>query len=120
MQPLFVTKPAFTVVGLNIHVAAKSPKIAALWQAFGPRMREVQHLAEPGVCLGLMDHFDMMQRCQFTFQSKRWLNVWLVNKIQSLKNFCECRTDFGQNEQNLTECRGRLSFFILFHSVNSV
>ena len=29
-------------------------------------------------------------------------------------------TDFGQNEQNLTECRGFFSFFILFHFVHSV
>ena len=58
MQPKFVAKPAFTVVGLHIHVKAKSPEISTLWEKFGPRMREVKHLAEPGVCYGLMDHFD--------------------------------------------------------------
>ncbi len=58
MQPQFVTKPAFTVVGLRIHTKSKAPEIVNLWQQFGPRMGEVQHLAEPGVSYGLMDHFD--------------------------------------------------------------
>ena len=58
MQPQFVTRPAFTVVGMLIHPKPMSPEIPQLWQQFGPRMGEVQHLAEPGVSYGLMDHFD--------------------------------------------------------------
>ncbi len=58
MQPQIITKPAFTVVGLLIHPKPMSPEIPSLWGQFGSRMDEVQHLAEPGVSYGLMDHFD--------------------------------------------------------------
>ncbi|MCX6049193.1 MAG: GyrI-like domain-containing protein [Chloroflexi bacterium] len=58
MQPQFVTKPAFTLVGMLIHTKPMTPEIVHLWQQFGPRMGEVPHLAEPGVSYGLMDHFD--------------------------------------------------------------
>lgn len=58
MQPQFVTKSAFTVVGLRIHTKPMTPEIPHLWDQFAPRMDEVQHPAEPGVSYGLMDHFD--------------------------------------------------------------
>jgi AraC family transcriptional regulator len=58
MKPQFVTKPAFTVVGMLIHTKPMTQEIPNLWQQFGPRMGEIQHLAEPGVSYGLMDHFD--------------------------------------------------------------
>ena len=58
MQPQVVTKPAFTVVGLCIHTLAKAAEIPLLWDQFVPRMDEVQHLAEPHVSYGLMDHFN--------------------------------------------------------------
>lgn len=58
MQPQFVTKPAFTVVGLRIRAKAMSAEIPALWGQFGPRMGEVPQLAEPGASYGLMDNFD--------------------------------------------------------------
>ena len=58
MQPQFISKPAFTVVGMAIHTKPMTPEIPNLWDRFGPRMGEVQHLAEPGVSYGLMDHFD--------------------------------------------------------------
>ncbi|CAN5533466.1 hypothetical protein BH10CHL1_BH10CHL1_35680 [soil metagenome] len=60
MQPQFVTKPAFTVVGMRIHTKPMTPEIPQLWQQFGPRMGELLHLAEPGVSYGLMDHFHQM------------------------------------------------------------
>ena len=58
MEPQFVTKPAFTVVGLLIHTRPMTPEIPNLWQQFDLRMDEVPHLAEPGVSYGLMlmDH----------------------------------------------------------------
>ena len=59
MQPQFMTKPAFTVVGLLIHTRPMAPEIPNLWEQFVPRMGEVQHSAEPGVSYGLMDNFDM-------------------------------------------------------------
>jgi AraC family transcriptional regulator len=59
MQPQFVTKPTFTVVGLAIHTQPMNADIPNLWGQFGPRMDEVPHLAEPGVSYGLMDNLDM-------------------------------------------------------------
>ena len=53
MQPQFVTKPAFTVVGLLIHTRPMAREIPELWGQFGPRMDEVQQVAEPGVSYGL-------------------------------------------------------------------
>lgn len=46
MQPQFITKPAFTGVGLLILTRPMTLEISNLWQQFGPRMGEVQHLAE--------------------------------------------------------------------------
>jgi len=57
MQPQFVTKPAFTVVGLLIHTQPKAQEIPALWDLFVPRMDEVPYGAEPYVSYGLIDHF---------------------------------------------------------------
>ena len=36
MQPQFVTKPAFTVVGLLIHTKPMAREIPELWGQFGP------------------------------------------------------------------------------------
>ena len=58
MQPKFVTKPAFTVVGLLIHTKGKSPEIPQLWDQFVPRIDEIKHRAEPYESYGLMDRFD--------------------------------------------------------------
>ncbi|MCB0174554.1 MAG: AraC family transcriptional regulator [Anaerolineae bacterium] len=54
MQPQFITKPAFTVVGLRIQAEPMSPEIPNLWQQFGPRMNEVPHQVEPHVSYGVM------------------------------------------------------------------
>jgi AraC family transcriptional regulator len=58
MEPKIVVKPAFTVVGMLIHTRPMTQEIPDLWGKFGPRMDEVQHVAEPNVSYGLMDHFD--------------------------------------------------------------
>ncbi len=58
MQPQFVTKPAFTVVGLLINTKPLTPEISDLWGQFIPRIGEVRYGTEPGVSYGLMDHFD--------------------------------------------------------------
>ena len=55
MQPQFVNKPAFTVVGMLIHTKPMTAEIANLWQQFGPRIDEVEPMAEPHVSYGLMD-----------------------------------------------------------------
>lgn len=55
MQAPFVTKPAFIVVGLLIHTRPMARDIPVLWGQFGPRMDELQQVAEPGVSYGLMN-----------------------------------------------------------------
>ena len=60
LQPRFVTKPSFTVVGLLIHTKPMTPEIPQLWDQFVPRIGEIQHVAEPGVSYGLMDNFDQI------------------------------------------------------------
>ena len=59
MQPTLVVKPTFTVVGIRIHTSPMSQDIPNLWQRFGPRIDEVQYVAEPHVSYGLMDNFDL-------------------------------------------------------------
>ena len=58
MEPQIIAKPAFTVVGMLLHTTPMSPEIPALWDQFGPRMGEAQHLAEPGVSYGVMGRFN--------------------------------------------------------------
>lgn len=58
-QPQFVTKPAFTVVGIRQRVKALSPAIPAIWDQFGPRIDQIDQIAEPYVSYGVMDHMDM-------------------------------------------------------------
>jgi len=53
MQPQFVTKSAFTVVGLLILTKPMARELPELWGQFGPRMSEVQQVAEPDVSYGL-------------------------------------------------------------------
>ena len=57
-SPKFVTKSAFTVVGLLIHTTAKDASIPQLWDRFVPRMGEITHGIEPYVSYGLMDYFN--------------------------------------------------------------
>lgn len=73
MDPQFVTKSAFTVVGLLIHTSPKNPNIPELWDRFGPRIHEVAYISEPYASYGLMDHvnfqlgqLDYMAGCEVT------------------------------------------------------
>jgi AraC family transcriptional regulator len=54
LKPTFVTKPAFTVVGLHITTKPKSPEIPKLWDQFVPRLDEVQNVSELDVSYGVM------------------------------------------------------------------
>jgi AraC family transcriptional regulator len=58
MQPQFVTKPAFTVVGMFLRATPMTPEIPKLWDRFGPRIEEIPHLAEPYVSYGVMGNYD--------------------------------------------------------------
>ena len=53
MEPKVVTKPAFTAVGMLYEGKNKNNEIAGLWQAFDPRVREIQHVVDGafGLCL---------------------------------------------------------------------
>jgi AraC family transcriptional regulator len=54
LKVTFVTKPAFTVVGLRLRTMPKSPEIPKLWDAFVPRIGELQNISEPYVSYGVM------------------------------------------------------------------
>jgi predicted transcriptional regulator YdeE len=43
MEPKIVTKPAFTVVGMEYRGKNDNNQIAQMWQEFIPRMREIKH-----------------------------------------------------------------------------
>lgn len=58
MQPQIVSKPAFTVVGMQIRTTPMNPEIPQLWDRFAPRIDEVAGIAEPHVSYGLMGHYD--------------------------------------------------------------
>jgi len=58
VQPQFITKPAFTVVGMRIHTKPMTQEIPDLWQQFVTRIDEVQHISESHVSYGLMDNVE--------------------------------------------------------------
>lgn len=58
MKPQFVSKSAFTVVGMLLRATPMTPEIPQLWDRFVPRISEIQHLTEPHVSYGLIDHYD--------------------------------------------------------------
>lgn len=59
MEPKFVTCPAFTLAGMAMRVKPQGKTPGQLWDEFGPRMGEVQHVAGPNVSYGLSDNMDM-------------------------------------------------------------
>jgi AraC family transcriptional regulator len=54
LQPQFIIKNSFTVVGLRITTKPKSPEIPKLWDAFVPRIGELQNVSEPYASYGVM------------------------------------------------------------------
>lgn len=61
IEPSIVDLPAFTVVCTGISTSPLARDIPALWGAFGPRIDEVDAIAEPRVRYGLMENFDAVQ-----------------------------------------------------------
>lgn len=59
MEPKFVSLPAFTLVGMKMHVRPQGKVPGQLWDEFGPRMVEVQHVAGPEMAYGLTDNMNM-------------------------------------------------------------
>lgn len=58
MQPQIISKPAFTVVGMQIRTTPMNPEIPQLWDRYAPRIDEVQGIAETHVSYGLMGNYD--------------------------------------------------------------
>jgi predicted transcriptional regulator YdeE/DNA-binding transcriptional MerR regulator len=53
MEPRIVTKPAFTVVGVKYRGKNENNEIAQMWSEFIPRIREIEHKADPDVSYGI-------------------------------------------------------------------
>lgn len=68
LEPKFVSKPAFTVVGMLLRATPMTPEIPQLWDRFVPRMGEIRHLAEPNASYGLIDNYDE-QTNQFDYMA---------------------------------------------------
>jgi AraC family transcriptional regulator len=58
VKPEILTRPAFTLVGLYYRGKNQHQEIPQLWQKFGPRMDEVQHVIQPNIAYGVMDQYD--------------------------------------------------------------
>lgn len=59
MEPKFVSLPAFTLVGMRMRVRPGGKVPGQLWDEFGPRMGEVQHMTGPDMSYGLTANMDM-------------------------------------------------------------
>lgn len=58
MEPEFVTKAAFTVIGMKYRGKPEGDDIPQLWRAFGARMADIQDAVNPQVCYGLSQNLD--------------------------------------------------------------
>lgn len=58
MEPKFVQKPAFTVVGVVHRGPMGNPDIPKLWGVFNHHMADIPNIINPRVCYGAQDHFD--------------------------------------------------------------
>jgi AraC family transcriptional regulator len=59
MEPKFVTKEAFSLVGMMYSGKPQGDDIPQLWRAFGARMGEVAGVVSPGDCYGATHSYDM-------------------------------------------------------------
>jgi predicted transcriptional regulator YdeE len=58
MEPRIVERAAFTVVGLHYRGKNENNEIPQMWQAFGPRVGEIPHMAQPHVAYGISANMD--------------------------------------------------------------
>jgi AraC family transcriptional regulator len=58
VEPEIISREAFLTIGIWISTNPMSGEIPALWQTFGPRIDEVEGIAEPGVSYGIMENYD--------------------------------------------------------------
>jgi AraC family transcriptional regulator len=59
MEPQFISLPAFTLVGVKMRVKPQGKVPGQLWDEFGPRMGEIQHVIGPERAYGLTDNMNM-------------------------------------------------------------
>ncbi len=58
MEPRIVSLPAFTVVGVKYRGKNENNEIPQLWDDFGPRMGEIQHMVDKHACYGVCANAD--------------------------------------------------------------
>lgn len=58
MEAKIVKREAFAVVGLMHSGKNESNEIPQMWEALGPRLSEIPHVAVPDVAYGVCDNFD--------------------------------------------------------------
>lgn len=76
MEPKIVTKPAFTVVGMQY--SGRIPwKIPKLWRTFGPRIAEIENVSDQKTSYGLTNTYQ--EGKSFTYIA--CVEVNQVNKI---------------------------------------
>lgn len=59
MEPKIVERPALTVVGVHYRGKNEHQEIPQLWQAFGSRAGEIEHIINPHIAYGISDNMDM-------------------------------------------------------------
>ncbi|MCB8921496.1 MAG: AraC family transcriptional regulator [Ardenticatenaceae bacterium] len=56
MEPKFVSKPAFVMVGMKYHGQNKNNEIPQMWGEFMKHTEEFERVINPTVCYGACDH----------------------------------------------------------------
>ncbi len=58
MEPIIVSRPAFTVAGMKCRGKNEQNEIPQLWSQFGPRMGEIKHKVDRDIAYGVMGNLD--------------------------------------------------------------
>jgi len=58
MEPKIVSRPAFTIVGMKYHGKNEQNEIPQMWEAFLPRVGDIQRIVNPGVAYGVCGNND--------------------------------------------------------------
>ena len=58
-EPKIVSRPAFTVAGMEYRGKNEHNEIFQMWNAFGPRMHTIPHVTKPHIAYGVNKSYDM-------------------------------------------------------------
>jgi AraC family transcriptional regulator len=58
MEPEFVQRPAFTLVGIKYRGKNEQGEIPQLWNAFMDSMKDIPRIVNPQVCYGAQNNFN--------------------------------------------------------------